>query len=100
MADGQTGDYNSDKAHSVDPVAGRPDDGTAFTKAANLSLGNTAYDVVIDDKSEIHELVMDLYKDKEGVSMDLDINRFTRTQGDHTNKTPGQKRGQALPPRN
>jgi hypothetical protein len=74
MPDGQTGDYNFNKAHSVDPVAGRPDDGTAFTKAANLSLGNTAYDVVMDDKSKIDELAMDLYEDKEGVSIDLDIN--------------------------
>ena len=61
--------------HSVNPVEGRPDDGTAFTKAANLSLGNTAYDVVMDDESEMDELAMDLYEDKEGVSMDLDINQ-------------------------
>ncbi len=60
MADSQTGDYNFDEAHSVDLVAGRPDDGTAFTKAANLSLGNTAYDVVMDEESEIDELAMDL----------------------------------------
>jgi hypothetical protein len=81
MADGQTGDYNFNKAHSVDPVAGRPDDSTAFTKAANLSLGNTAYDVVMDDESEIDELAMDFYEDKEGVSMDLDINQVHQDTG-------------------
>jgi hypothetical protein len=81
MADGQTGDYNFNEAHSVEPVAGRPDDGTAFTKAANLSLGNTAYDMVMDDKSKIDELVMDLYEDKEGVSMDLDIDQVCQDTG-------------------
>ncbi len=81
MADGQTGDYNFNKAHSVDPVSGRPDDGTAFTKAANLSPGNTAYDVVMDDESKIDELAMDLYEDKEGVSMDLDINQIHQDTG-------------------
>ncbi len=81
MADGQTGDYNFNEAHSVDPVAGRPDDGTAFTKAAHLSLGNTAYDVVMDDESKIDELATDLYKDEEGVSMDLDINQVHQDTG-------------------
>ncbi len=81
MAEGQTGDYNFNEAHSVNPVAGRPDDGTAFTKAPNLSLGNTAYNVVMDDESEIDELEMDLYEDKEGVSMDLDINQVHQDTG-------------------
>jgi hypothetical protein len=81
MADGQTGDYNFDEAHSVDPMAGRPDDSTAFTKAANLSLGNTAYNVVMDDESEIDELAMDLYKDEKGVNMDLDINQVHQDTG-------------------
>ncbi len=81
MADGQIGDYNFGEAHSVDPVAGRLDDGIAFTKAANLSLGNTAYDVVMDDESEIDELATDLYEDEEGVSMDLDINQVHQDTG-------------------
>ncbi len=93
MADGQTGDYNFDKAHSVDPVAGRPDDGTAFTKAANLSLGNTAYDVVMDDKSKIDELAIDLYEDKEGVSMDLDINRVHQDTGRLHRQNTGTEEG-------
>jgi hypothetical protein len=67
--------------HSVNPVEGRPDDGTAFTKAANLSLGNRAYDVVMDDELEMDELATDLYEDKEGVSMDLDINQVHQDTG-------------------
>jgi hypothetical protein len=61
--------------HSVNPVEGRPDDSMAFTKAVNLSLGNTAYDVVMDDDAKMDELATDLYEDEEGVSMDLDINQ-------------------------
>ncbi len=80
-AEGQTGDYNFNNTHSVNPVEGRPDDGMAFTKTANLSLGNTAYDVVMDDKSKMDELATDLYEDKEGVSMDLDINQVHQDTG-------------------
>jgi hypothetical protein len=67
--------------HSVNPVEERPDDGTTFTKTANLSLGKTAYNVVMDDESEMDELAMDLYEDKEGVSMDLDINQVHQDTG-------------------
>jgi hypothetical protein len=93
MADSQTGDYNFNEAHSVNPVAGRPDDGTAFTKAANLSLGNTAYNVVMDDKSEIDELATDLYEDKEGVSMDLDINQVHQDTGRLHQRNTGTEEG-------
>ncbi len=93
MADGQTGDYSFDKAHSVDLVAGRPDGGTAFTKAANLSLGNTAYNVVIDDESGIDELAMDLYEDKEGVSMELDINQVHQDTGRLHRRNTGTEEG-------
>jgi hypothetical protein len=34
--------YNTDDAHSVNPVAGQPDNGTAFTITGNQSLGETA----------------------------------------------------------
>jgi hypothetical protein len=80
-AEGQTGVYNFDDVHPVTPVEGRPDDGTAFTKTANLSLGNTAYNVVMDDESEMYELATDLYEDEEGVSMDLDINQVHQDTG-------------------
>jgi hypothetical protein len=66
---------------SVNPVKGRPDDGMTFTKTANLSLSNTAYDVVMDDESEMDELTTDLYEDKEGVSMDLDIDQVHQDTG-------------------
>jgi hypothetical protein len=34
--------YNFDKEHSIDPTAGRPHNGTAFTQSRNISLGDTA----------------------------------------------------------
>jgi hypothetical protein len=34
--------YNFDKEHSIDPTAGCPEDGTAFTQSRNISLGDTA----------------------------------------------------------
>ena len=78
---GRKGEYNFDDTHSVDPVAGKPDDGTAFTRAANLSLGNTAYDVVMDDDSEGDELTSNLYEDEEESGMDLDIDRVHQDTG-------------------
>ena len=64
MGGGHKGEYNFDDTHSVDPVAGKPDDGTALTKAANQSLGITAYDVIMDNDSEGDELVANLYEDE------------------------------------
>jgi hypothetical protein len=80
-AEGQTGDYNFNDVHSVNPVEGRPDDGTLFTKTANLSLGNTANNVVMDDESKMDELMTDLYEEEEGVSMDLDIDQVHQDTG-------------------
>ena len=42
--------YNFDEEHLIDSTAGCPDDGTAFTQSRNLSLGDTAYNVVEADK--------------------------------------------------
>ena len=74
--------------HSVDPVAGKPDNGTAFTKAANLSLGNTAYDVIMDDDSEGGKLVANLYEDEGESGMDLDIDQIHQdTRRSHQRST-------------
>ncbi len=71
--------YNFNDTHSVNPVAGRPDNGTAFTITGNQSLGETAYDVVMvgSDDSDLEEFTADLYKDEDGGanSMGLDINQ-------------------------
>jgi hypothetical protein len=50
----------------VNPMAGWPDDGTAFIKPGHNSLGETAYDVVMDNESDMEEIAKDLYKDEEG----------------------------------
>ena len=71
--------YDFEEAHSVNPVAGRPDDGTTFTKNENYSLGKTAYDVAMvgSNDSDSDEFAEDLYgdgdKDKGENSMELDI---------------------------
>ncbi len=67
LAEGLEQAYNFDETHSVNPVAGWPDDGTAYTKTMNHSLGDTAYNVVVgDDDSETDDKVAEPYKDKEG----------------------------------
>jgi hypothetical protein len=59
--------YNFDEEHSVDPVAGRADDGTAFTLTRNISLGDTAYDMVAvdDDRSDLDDILNDPYDNEE-----------------------------------
>ncbi len=44
-----------------------PDDGTAFTKNGNYSLGDTAYDMVMvgSNDSDLDEFAKDLYKDED-----------------------------------
>jgi hypothetical protein len=86
LAEGKEGGYTFDDTHSVNPVAGQPDDGTAFTKTGNYSLGDTAYDVVMvgDSNSKMEEIAADLCKDEDrGTnSMDLDI-RFIKIQASY-----------------
>ncbi len=43
--DGLDRNYNFDKTHSINPIDGRTNNGTALTKTINISLGETAYDV-------------------------------------------------------
>ncbi len=56
-ADGLSHSYNFEDAHSINPVEGRPDNGIAFTKTRNVSLGETAYDVVLQsDESDLEDI--------------------------------------------
>jgi hypothetical protein len=43
--DGLDRNYNFEETHSINPINGRTNDGTALTKTINISLGETAYDV-------------------------------------------------------
>jgi hypothetical protein len=67
--------YNFNDEHLVNPVAGCADDGTAMTKTRNISLGDTAYDVVEvdDDESNPNDFLTKLYGDKDGDTTSLDI---------------------------
>jgi hypothetical protein len=44
--DGLDRNYNFEETHSINPINERTDNGTALTKTNNISLGETAYDVV------------------------------------------------------
>ncbi len=77
--------YNFNDTHSVNPVAGQPEDCTTFTITGNQSLGETAYGVVMvgSDDSDLEEFAADLYKDENGGanSMDLDIDQVHQDAG-------------------
>ncbi len=85
QAEGANQGYDFEEAHSVNPVAWRPDDGTTFTKNGNYSLGETAYDVVMvgSDNSDLDEFAEDLYgdEDKGEISMELDIDQVHQDTG-------------------
>ncbi len=69
----------------MNPVAGQPDDGTAFTITGNQNLGETTYGVVMvgSNDSDLEEFAADLYKDEDGGanSMDLDIDQVHQDAG-------------------
>jgi hypothetical protein len=67
--------YNFKDAHSINPVEGHPDNGTAFTKTRFVSLGEKAYDVVLQsNESDLEDIFDKLYsndKDNDGVNLEL-----------------------------
>jgi hypothetical protein len=67
--------YNFDEKHLVNPVAGRADDGMAFTLTRNISLGDTDYDVVAvdDNKLDLDDILNDPYDDEEDGDNRMDI---------------------------
>jgi hypothetical protein len=75
--------YNFDDTHSINPTDGRPDDGTAITRANNISLGETAYDVVQpSDDSDLEDIICEPYSDEENnPDVDLDMNEVHRNTG-------------------
>ncbi len=75
-ADGLDHSYNFEDAHSINPVEGRPNNGTAFTKTRNVSLGETAYDVVLQsDESDLEDIFNNPYSDdKDNNRVDLEMN--------------------------
>ena len=81
--------YNFDDTHSINPTEGRPDDGTAVTRANNASLGETAYDVVQPSKdSDLEDIICEPYSDEENnPDVDLDMNEVHRNTGRKLRRT-------------
>ena len=74
----------------IDPTAGRPDNGTAFTQSRNISLRDMAYDVVEADKEEdLENILAELYDDEEegGNRMEIQMNQVHKDMGQHRANT-------------
>jgi hypothetical protein len=82
--------YNIDKEHSIDPTAGCPNNGAAFTQSRNISLGDTAYNVVEADKEEdLKDIHTELYDNEEegGNRMEIQMNQVHKDMGQHRANT-------------
>jgi hypothetical protein len=74
----------------IDPTAGRPDNGTAFTQSRNISLQDTAYDVVeADEEEDLKDILAELYDDEEegGNRMEIQMNQVYKDMGQHCANT-------------
>ncbi len=82
-ANGLNRSNNFEDIHSVNPVEGCPNDGTAFTKTRNVSLGETAYDVVLQsNKSDLEDVFHNPYSDDEDTNrMNLEMDKVHRQMG-------------------
>jgi hypothetical protein len=89
-ANGLDRSYNFEDAHSINPVEGCPDNGTAFTKTRNVSLGETAYDIVLQsDESDLEVIFNNPYSDDEDNNgVNLGMNEVHHQTG----KTRGSSR--------
>ncbi len=90
--------YNFDEEHSIDPTAGRPDDGTAFTLTRNISLRDTAYDVVAadNDEEDLEDILAEPYDGKEegGKQMEIQMNQVHHNMGQHRTHTSSSLSGE------
>ncbi len=88
--DGLDRNYNFDEEHSINPTDGRTNDGTALTKTNNISLGETAYDVMQQsDELDLEDVLHDPYHDDEedNSKLNLEMNEVHRNMGRRTRKT-------------
>jgi hypothetical protein len=61
--------YNFEDNHSINLVEGHPNYGTAATRTRNISLGETAYIVVLQsDESDLEDICNKLYNNNEDTS--------------------------------
>jgi hypothetical protein len=74
-ANGLNLSYNFKDAHSINLVEGHPGNGTDFTKTRNVSLGETAYDVVMQsDESDLEDIFSNPYSNNKvnnGVNLEM-----------------------------
>jgi hypothetical protein len=89
-ADGLNRSYNFEDAHSINPVEGRPDNSTTFTKTRNVSLGETAYDILLQsDELDLEDIFNNPYSnDKDNNRVNLKMNEVHCQTG----KTRGRSR--------
>jgi hypothetical protein len=82
-ANGLDWSYNFEDIHSINTVEGRPNDSTAFTKTRNVSLGETAYDKVLQsNKSDLEDIFNNPYSnDKDTNSVNLKIDKVHHQMG-------------------
>jgi hypothetical protein len=87
--DGLDSNYNFKETHSINPIDGRTDDGTALTKTNNISLGETAYDVVQQsDESDLEDVLKDPDHDEEyNTKLNLEMNEVHCNMGRTVCKT-------------
>jgi hypothetical protein len=90
--------YNFDEEHSIDPTAGHANDGTAFTLTRNISLGDTAYDVVAadDNKEDLEDIFAKPYDDEEegGHRMEIQMNQVHHDMGQRRTHTSSSLSGE------
>jgi hypothetical protein len=72
--------YNFEDTHSINPIEGRSDNGTALTRTNNVSLGETAYDVVQQsNESDLEDVLNNPYSNKdETPKVNLEMNEVHR----------------------
>ncbi len=69
--------YNFEDTHSINLVEGCPDYGTTFTKTRNVSLGEIAFDIVLQsDESDLEDIFNSPYSnDKNNNRVNLEMNK-------------------------
>ncbi len=87
--EGLNRNYNFEDTHSINPIEGRSDDGTALTRTNNVSLGETAYDVVQQsNESYLEDVLNDPYSNKDKTpKVNLEMNEVHRNMRRTVRKT-------------
>jgi hypothetical protein len=87
--EGLNRNYNFEETHSINPIEGRPDNGTALTKTNNVSLGETFYNVVQQsNESDLEDVLNEPYSDEDDIpKVNLEMNEVHCNMGRTVRKT-------------